>query len=101
MQVEKFEITTDYEKTYGFMVYNRSGYSLPKGMISSMKVEQLSDGTNQVEYHIQSPSGYSPDSSDHLTYIMPAINSFELGKQVVDMYGEMVNAYIWERDQVA
>jgi hypothetical protein len=101
MQVEKFEETTDYVKYYGFRVYNRDGRSLPKGMISSMRVEQLSDGTNQIEFSVQSPSGYSPDSSDHLTYTMPAIETFEKGKAVVDMYGEMANAYIWEKDQVA
>lgn len=94
MKVERFEITTDYEKTYGFMVYNRSGYSLPKGMISSMKVEQLPDNSIHIEYSVQSPSGFSPDSSDHLTYTMPAIQEFWMGKQVVDMYAQMVEYWI-------
>jgi hypothetical protein len=44
--------------------------------------------------HIQSPSGDSPDSSDHLTYHMPAINSFARAKQVVDMYAQMVEGWI-------
>ena len=101
MIVEKFEETTDYVKYYGFRVYNGLGYSLPKGMISSMRVEQLSDGTNQIEYSVQSPSGFSPDSSDHLTYTMPAIETFEKGKAVVEMYGNMINAYIYEKDQAA
>jgi hypothetical protein len=101
MQVEKFEETTDYVKYYGFRVYNRDGRSLPKGMISSMRVEQLSNGTNQIEYSVQSPSGFSPDSSDHLTYTMPVIETFEKGKAVVEMYGNMINAYISEKDQAA
>jgi len=101
MQVEKFEETTDYVKYYGFRVYNRDGRSLPKGMISSMRVEQLSDGTNQIEYSVQSPSGFSPDSSDHLTYTMPVIETFEKGKAVVEMYGQMINTYISEKDQAA
>jgi hypothetical protein len=101
MQVEKFEETTDYVKYYGFRVYNRDGRSLPKGMISSMRVEQLPDGTNQIEYSVQSPSGFSPDSSDHLTYTMPVIETFEKGKAVVEMYGQMINSYISEKDQAA
>ena len=101
MQVEKFEETTDYVKYYGFRVYNRDGRSLPKGMISSMRVEQLSNGTNQIEYSVQSPSGFSPDSSDHLTYTMPVIETFEKGKAVVEMYGQMINSYISEKDQAA
>lgn len=101
MQVQKFEETTDYVKYYGFRVFNDDGRSLPKGMISSMRVEQLSDGTNQIEYSVQSPSGFSPDSSDHLTFTMPALETFEKGKAVVKMYGEMINSYIFEKDQVA
>ena len=100
MIVEKIEETTDYVKYYGFRVYNRSGYSLPKGMISSMRVEQLADGTNHIEYSVQSPSGYSPDSSDHLTYKMPAIQEFWMGKQVVDMYAQMVEYWITAESKV-
>lgn len=101
MLVEKFEETTDYVKYYGFRVYNLDGRSLPKGMISSMRVEQLSNGTNQIEYSVQSPSGFSPDSSDHLTYTMPVIETFEKGKAVVEMYGQMINSYIYEKESVA
>jgi hypothetical protein len=101
MLLEKFEEVTDYVKYCGFRVYNLDGRSLPKGMISSMRVEQLSDGTNQIEYSVQSPSGFSPDSSDHLTYTMPVIETFEKGKAVVEMYGQMINAYIFEKESVA
>ena len=100
MQIEKFEETTDYVKYYGFRVYNRDGRSLPKGMISSMRVEQLSNGTNQIEFSVQSPSGYSPDSSDHLTYTMPALETFEKGKAVVNMYHNMAHDYIYALDNV-
>lgn len=95
MIVQKFEETTDYVKYYGFRVFNDDGRSLPKGMISSMRVEQLSDGTNQIEYSVQSPSGFSPDSSDHLTYRMPAIETFEKGIAVVDLYADIVQSYIY------
>ena len=101
MQVEKFEIKDEGWESYGFMVYNRSGFSLPKGMISSMKVHKFSDSSIEIEYSIQSPSGYSPDSSDFLTYTMPAIHSYAAAKQVVDMYASMVEAYIYEKDQTA
>jgi hypothetical protein len=94
MRVEKFEMQDEGWRSYGFMVYNRSGYSLPKGMISSMKAEQFSDMSVEIEYHIQSPSGYEPDSSDHLQYSMPAIESFHAAKLVVDMYAQMVEGWI-------
>ena len=100
MIVEKFEETTDYVKYYGFRVYNEDGRSLPKGMISSMRVEQLSDGTNQIQFSVQSPSGYSPDSSDHLTYTMPALETFEKGKAVVNMHHNMAHDYIYALDNV-
>jgi len=32
---------------------------------------------------------------------MPAIETFEKGKAVVEMYGNMINAYIYEKDQAA
>ena len=101
MQVEKFEIKDEGWESYGFMVYNRSGFSLPKGMISSMKVHKFSDSSIEIEYSIQSPSGYAPDSSDFLTYTMPAIHSYAAAKQVVDMYACMVEAYIYEKDKTA
>ena len=94
MRIEKFETQDESWRAYGFMVYNRSGHSLPKGMISSFKAEQFSDMSVEIEMHIQSPSGDSPDSSDHLTYHMPAINSFARAKQVVDMYAQMVEGWI-------
>jgi hypothetical protein len=99
MQVEKFEIKDEGWESYGFMVYNRSGFSLPKGMISSMKVHKFSDNSIEIEYSIQSPSGFMPDSSDFLTYTMPAIHSYAAAKQVVDMYASMVEAYIYEKDK--
>jgi hypothetical protein len=94
MKLEKFEIEDENWSSYGFMVYNRSGYSLPKGMISSFKAQQFSDKSVEIEYSIQSPSGFSPDSSDHLTYTMPAISSFSQAKKIVDMYADMVEFHI-------
>ncbi len=91
MRVEKFETKDEGWQAYGFMVYNRSGYSLPKGMISSFKVEQFSDMSVEIDFSVQSPSG---DSSDHHNYGMPAIKSFAQGKQIVDMYAQMVEGWI-------
>jgi hypothetical protein len=91
MRIEKFETQDEGWRAYGFMVYNRSGYSLPKGMISSFKVEQFSDMSVEIDYSIQSPSG---DSSDHHNYSIPAIKSFAQGKQIVDMYAQMVEYWI-------
>jgi hypothetical protein len=94
MKLEKFETNIEGFKSYGFIVYNRSGYSLPKGMITSMRVEQYDNMSVSVDFSVQSPSGDSPDSSDHLSYNMPVIKSFYLGKQVVDIYAEMIDCWI-------
>jgi len=104
MQIEKIESQSDqwYQgdwRSYGFIVYNRSGYSLPKGMITSFKAHQFS-GKIEIEFSVQSPSGDHPDSSDHHTYTMPAISSFAQAKQVVDMYHNMVHSYIYSLDNV-
>jgi hypothetical protein len=91
MRIEKFETQDEGWRAYGFMVYNRSGHSLPKGMITSFKVEQFSDMSVEIDFSVQSPSG---DSSDHHNYGMPAIKSFAQGKQIVDMYAQMVEGWI-------
>ena len=103
MQIEKFESQSDqwYQgdwRSYGFMVYNRSGYSLPKGMITSFQAHQFS-GKIQIEFSVQSPSGDHPDSSDHHNYGIPAIKSFAQGKQIVDMYAQMVESWITEESK--
>lgn len=104
MQIEMIESQSDqwYKgdwRSYGFIVYNRSGYSLPKGMITSFKAHQFS-GKIEIEFSVQSPSGEHPDSSDHHNYTMPAISSFAQAKQVVDMYHSMVHNYIYSLDNV-
>jgi hypothetical protein len=91
MMIEKFDTKNEGWQAYGFMVYNRSGYSLPKGMITSFKVEQFSDMSVEIDFSVQSPSG---DSSDHHNYGMPAIKSFAQGKQIVDMYAHMIDYWI-------
>ena len=91
MRIEKFDTKDEGWQAYGFMVYNRSGYSLPKGMITSFKVEQFSDMSVEIDFSVQSPSG---DSSDHHNYGMPAIKSFAQGKQIVDMYANMIDYWI-------
>jgi len=91
MRIEKFDTKDEGWQAYGFMVYNRSGYSLPKGMITSFKVEQFSDMSVEIDFSVQSPSG---DSSDHHNYSIPAIKSFAQGKQIVDMYAQMVDYWI-------
>jgi hypothetical protein len=45
----------------------------------------------EIDFSVQSPSG---DSSDHHNYGMPAIKSFAQGKQIVDMYAQMVEGWI-------
>jgi len=91
MRLEKFDTKDEGWQSYGFIVYNRSGYSLPKGMITSFKVEQFSDMSVEIDFSVQSPSG---DSSDHHNYGMPAIKSFAQGKQIVDMYANMIDYWI-------
>jgi hypothetical protein len=91
MRIEKFDTKDEGWQAYGFIVYNRSGYSLPKGMINSFKVEQFSDMSVEIDFSVQSPSG---DSSDHHNYGMPAIKSFAQGKQIVDMYANMIDYWI-------
>jgi hypothetical protein len=92
--IKKFEIQDENWKAYGFHVERNEYYKLPMGMISSMKAEKYSDNTTEIEFNIQSPSG-TPDSSDFLTYTMPAINSFERAKAIVDQYAAMLEAYIF------
>jgi len=99
MQIEKIESQDDHWRYYGFIVYNRSGYSLPKGMITSFKAHQF-NGKIEIEFSVQSPSGEHPDSSDHHNYTMPAISSFAQAKQIVDMYHSMVHDYIYSLDNV-
>lgn len=94
MQVEVFEETYSDSKVYGFLVYNRSGYSLPKGMISSYKVIQYNSNTVQIEWGVQSGS-QGADSSDHYHFSMP-VSTFERGKDMVNMYKTMVESWMTE-----
>ena len=96
MKLEMFDTKDEGWQAYGFMVYNHSGYSLPKGMITSFKVEQFSNMSVEIDFSIQSPSG---DSSDHHNYGIPAIKSFAQGKQIVDMYAQMVESWITEESK--
>ncbi len=98
MQIEKFNEEYSDSKVYGFMVYNRSGYSLPKGMISSYKVIQYSNDAIHIQWSLQSGS-QGADSSDHYNFSMP-VSTFERGKAIVDMYASMVHNYIYEKDNV-
>ena len=99
MQIEKFEEQYGDSQVYGFMVYNRSGNSLPKGMISSYKVIKYSlNKSITIEWSLQSGSE-GADSSDHYNFSMP-VSTFERGKAMVDMYSSMVHNYIYEVDNV-
>ena len=98
MQIERFNEEYSDSKVYGFMVYNRSGYSLPKGMISSYKVMAYSPTQIHIQWSVQSGS-QGADSSDHYNFSMP-VDTFERGKAMVDMYSTMVHNYIYEQDNV-
>jgi hypothetical protein len=98
MQIEKFDEEFSDSKVYGFMVYNRSGNSLPKGMISSYKVIQYDNNAVHIQWSLQSGS-QGADSSDHYNFSMP-VSTFERGKAMVDMYASMVHNYIYEQDNV-
>ena len=99
--ISKYETKDENWEAYGFFNVPTEHYTRPKGIITSMQAEKYNDGSVKLEFNIQSPSGYAPDSSDFLTYTMPAISSFEQAKVIVDMYAKMINAYIHEKDQVA
>ena len=96
MKLEMFDTKNEGWQAYGFMVYNHSGYSLPKGMITSFKVEQFSNMSIEIDFSVQSPSG---DASDHHNYSIPAIKSFAQCKQIVDMYAQMVESWITEESK--
>lgn len=98
MQIEKFNEQYSDSKVYGFMVYNRSGNSLPKGMISSYKVIQYDNTAVHIQWSLQSGS-QGADSSDHYNFSMP-VDTFERGKAMVDMYATMVHDYIYQQDNV-
>ena len=105
MHIEKFEVNPDSDdgsyEAYGFTVSNFDGHRLPLGMISSFKVIKIGKVSPSItiEFSVQSVSG-QPDSSDHLNYTMYAIDTFTRGKQVVDMYHNMVHDYIYAMDNV-
>lgn len=97
MQVEQVAYETAYEQAYGFILYNRSGYSLPKGMYSSYVAHYYPDTEKcNIEFSIQSPTG---DSSDHHNFTYPCA-SFEQAKKIVEMHGHMVNMWIMENSPV-
>jgi len=91
--ISKYETKDENWEAYGFFNVPTENYTRPKGIISSMKAEKYNDGSVHLEFNIQSPSGYAPDSSDFLTYTMPAIETFEQAKCIVDMYASMLNAH--------
>ena len=95
MQVEQVAYETPDAQAYGFIVYNRSGYSLPKGMYSSYVAHQQNDYC-YIEFSIASPTG---DSSDHHNYTYPCAN-FAQAKKIVEMHGHMVNMWIMENTPV-
>jgi hypothetical protein len=98
MEIEKFSDTFIDSKVYGFMVYNRSGNSLPKGMISYYKVVEYGPKQVHIQWSVQSGSE-GADASDHYNFSMP-VSTFERGKAMVDMYFIMVHSYIYEIDNV-
>lgn len=98
MQIERFSEEFTDSKVYGFMVYNRSGNSLPKGMISSYKVIEYGPTQLHIQWSVQSGS-QGADSSDHYNFSMP-VSTFERGKAMVDMYATMVHDYIYQKDNI-
>jgi hypothetical protein len=101
MQVEQVSYETSDSQAYGFIVYNRSGYSLPKGMYSSYVAHyhNQTDYQNEycyIEFSIASPTG---DASDHHNYTYPCAN-FAQAKKIVEMHGHMVNMWIMENTPV-
>ena len=92
MEISIIDIKDNNYNAYGFNVYNKNGWSIPKGMISSFIATQYgpSKTNNIIEFSIQSPTG---DSSDHLSYTIPCEN-FEQSKFICDMYLSMVKEYV-------
>lgn len=83
--------------TYGFIVYDNDGRSLPKGCISSYNVYRHKNSldnreTYVVEFGIQSPTG---DSSDHHHFSFPCL-SWSQAKQVVDIQFDIIQAGLRE-----
>jgi len=76
LTLEKFET----EQQYGFFVTNDDGGSLPKGMISSYRVEKTgySNG-GQIEFSVQSPTG---DASDFFSF-SHEVSDYNQGKYIV------------------
>jgi len=76
LTLEKFETA----QQYGFFITSDDGASLPKGMISSYRVERTgySNG-GQIEFSVQSPTG---DSSDFHNF-SHAVSDYNQGKYIV------------------
>ena len=101
MQVEQVSYETSDTQAYGFIVYNRSGYSIPKGMYTSFVAHYYKQTDYQseycyIEFSLQSPTG---DSSDHHNYRYPCV-SFGQAKTIVEMQAHMVNMWIMENTPV-
>lgn len=93
--IDRFNHDSETSSVYGFMVYRKDGYSLPKGMITSFNAcfdkSRTSDNV-QIEFGVQSPTG---DASDHYNYIM-LCDSFNQAKAIVDSYCEGVSTMLGE-----
>jgi hypothetical protein len=84
-------------QSYGFMVWRKNGYSLPKGMIGSYAAYFTKGSSVTVEFSIQSPTG---DASDFHHYTFPCLNKqqaiamVDLWYDVVSMQVEIENAKV-------
>jgi len=88
IQIELNEYDSETMSIYGFIVYRKDGYSIPKGMITSFNAYSYkSNGNVQIEFAVQSPTG---DSSDHFNYTMPC-SDFGQAKAIVDNYRKGVS----------
>jgi hypothetical protein len=87
LNVELTDIVSDDQMTaYGFTVWRKNGYCLPKGMIGSYVARIHPDGVS-VDFSIQSPTG---DASDFHRYSFPCVSK-EQAITMVDYWHAMVS----------
>lgn len=89
--IDPVDFDSETSSVYGFIVYRRDGYTMPKGMITSFNARWYKPNSEfaslaQIEFGFQSPTG---DSSDHHNYTMPCVD-FEQAKVIVKNYREAV-----------
>ena len=91
LKLERTSSRSEHHDSYGFNIYRKNGYSIPKGMISSFHAIKSQITTPyekwdiRIEFSVQSPTG---DASDFFHYTIPC-SEWSQAKAIVDQWFSM------------